>query len=193
MQQFQAFKKSFMNDGIMNYPINELDEEFYTEHGKPPSGKYAKMLTRATPIADKIWSQILTVKSSMHDFYPAMNSVFTNRGIEFIVEQYAALNVEIQDLNKELKAAKQEQDLLKYIERFKDLYSVNVFDMMVADVEKLLDIADIRNERHRNDYADSLVQPITYTVDDMKEHFKDATKKYKAKKSEILKRQKQKG
>ena len=129
----------------------------------------------------------------MHDFYPAMNSVFTNRGIEFIVEQYAALNVEIQDLNKELKAAKQEQDLLKYIERFKDLYSVNVFDMMVADVEKLLDIADIRNERHRNDYADSLVQPITYTVDDMKEHFKESTKKFKAKKAEILKRQKQKG
>ena len=193
MQQLQAFKKSFMNDGIMNYPINELDEEFYTKHGKPPSGKYAKMLTRATPIADKIWSQILTVKSSMHDFYPAMNSVFTNRGIEFIVEQYAALNVEIQDLNKELKAAKQEQDLLKYIERFKDLYSVNVFDMMVADVEKLLDIADIRNERHRNDYADSLVQPITYTVDDMKEHFKEVTKKYKSKKAEILKRQKQKG
>ena len=51
----------------------------------------------------------------------------------------------------------------------------------------------MRNERHRNDYADILVQPITYTVDDMKEHFKEATKAYKAKKAEILKRQKQKG
>lgn len=193
MQQFQAFKKSFMNDGIMNYPINELDEEFYTEHGKPPSGKYAKMLTRATPIADKIWSQVLTVKASMHDFYPAMNSVFTNRGIEFIVEQYAALNVEIQDLNKELKAAKQEQDLLKYMERFNTVYGVNVFDMMVSDITELLDNAAIRNEVHRTNYVESMVQPITYTVDDMKEHFKDATKKYKAKKSEILKRQKQKG
>lgn len=192
MQQFKTFKHMFLTGGIMNYPVNELDEEYFVQHGKPPSGKYAKMLTRSTPIAEKIWSQVLSVKSSMHDFFPAMNSVFTNRGIEFVVEQYAALNVELQDFNKELKTAKQEQELLKYMERFTEVYSVNVFDMMVADISELLSTSAKRNSLYQEEYPNNPVEPITYTVDDMKEYFKEATKSYKAKKAEIIKRQKQK-
>ncbi len=168
MQHIQKFKSELLTGGIMNYPINELDDEFYSQNGKPPSGKYAKMLTRATPIADKIWSQVLTLKSSLHDFYPAINSVFTNRGIEFMVEQYAALNVELQDFNKELKSAKQEQELLKYMERFENVYSVNVFDMMVEDIEALILAASERNVVYRREYTDSMVITITHTVDDMK-------------------------
>lgn len=192
MTSYYQFKDQLLNGGIMNYPINELDEEYFNQHGKPPSGKYAKMLTRATPIADKIWDQTLTLKSKLHEFEPAIRQVFTNRGIEYMVEQYAALNVELQDLNKELKAAKQEQELLKYMERFENVYTTNAFDMMVNDIEALLPEASKRNDNYQAQYTDSMVDPITYTVDDMKLYFKEETKKYKAKKQEILKRQKQK-
>lgn len=183
MTMAQSFKTELSN-GLLNYPINEMDDAYFEEHGKPPSGKYAKMLRRATPIANEVWLQSLAVKTTLHDIKHLNDFVFTNRGMESLVEMYAALNVELQDLNKLIKKTKQEQPLQEYYEQYSELYSVNVFDMMVTDLETLMPYVVERNDVYNASFPESN-SVLTHTTDDMKAYFKEACKDYKEKKSKI--------
>lgn len=182
--------KNNLSNGFLAYPINELDEEFFVANGHPPSGKYAKMLTRSTPMVNDIWKQSLTIKQTLHNLEYVVNTIFTDRGIECLTEQYAALNVEMQDLNKELKKTKQEQDIATYYARYDTMHTVNVFDMLVDDLNTLMPDIHNRNAVYNTKYNDTNV--INHDVEMMKEHFKNSTKEYKAKKAEMLKKQKQK-
>ena len=177
MLKILAFKEKMVNSGFLNYPINEMDEHFYNQHGKPPSGKFAKMLTRATPIADDIWKQSLTAKTKLHDVRFVSNNPFTNRALEYLVEQYAALDIELQEFNKALKKAKQEQPLMDYYQQYEDVYGVNVFDMLSGDLDELIVIGEKMNADVRDSYPST--PALTVSVDGLKEYYKTALKDYK--------------
>lgn len=183
--------KSTLNSDFTNYPINELDEEFFKEHAKPPSGKYAKMLVRATPIANDLWEQSLDVKNTLSNVKHVLDFSFTDRGLESFVEICAALNIEMIDFNKILKRAKQESELEKYYNRFDEVYLTNIFDLMSSDLPELIELTRERNMDYNMKYVDNV--KITHTVDSLKEYFKVACKAYKAKKEDIIKQRKNKG
>lgn len=186
-----TFKKNYVSSGFTAYPINELDESYYNEHGKPPSGKYAKMLRRATPIADEIWDQILEVQAKMHDFPFLTRFPITNRLFECVVEHFAALDIELQDLKKVMKKSNQEQELNVYYSQYQEYYDVNVFDMMVKDLEQLLGAGQELNLEYRN--KNSLNPELTITIDELKEYYKPALKKAKEAKKELLKKRNSNG
>lgn len=177
MTQAQEFKVS-LNEGFLSYPINEMDEKHYQETGKVPSGKFAKMLRRATPIADDVWLQSLNVKTSLHDLDHVTNFAFTDRGIESFIEIYAALNVEIQEQVKLIKKTNQEQPLHEYYTQFEDIYNVNCFDMLVDDISAIIPEITKRNSEYNSRHPDR-AQTLTYELDTIKQYFKHATKKYK--------------
>lgn len=183
------FKESLSTTGFLDYPINEMDDAYYNEHGKPPSGKYAKMLRRATPIADEIWKQSLTVKSKLHDVQFLIDNPITNRALECLVEQYASLDIELQELNKCLKKTKQEQPLQEYYEQYEDVYSVDVFDMLSNDMEKLLPIGVAENTILQTQY--DLIPPLDVSLDELKAYYKPALKKAKDAKKKMLQKQKE--
>lgn len=181
--QILKFKEE-MKQGLLNYPINELDEEYFSEHGKPPSGKYAKMLTRATPIADKVWKQSLTVKAKLHDMQFLLDYPITNRAFECLVENYAAFDIELQDFNKLLKTTKQEKPLEDYYQRFESLYTVNVFEMLSDDLESLIPVGMEMNSQERQRYD---IPELTVVLDELKAYYKPCLKKAKEDKAKIAK------
>lgn len=122
------------DSGVMLYPINELDEQFYLEQGKPPSGKYAKMLVRAAPLANKAWDQTLVLKQSFHDLPFLSKFPITERSIYCYIENCVVVDLELQKLKKEVSTTKQEKELKEYYDEF-DL-DWNVFDLTFDDVEQ---------------------------------------------------------
>lgn len=133
-------KQRLLESGLLNYPINELDDAYYETHGKPPAGKYAKMLNRAAPVADKIWKQSLTVKSKFHDANFHCRYPVTDRSFYSFVELVADIDCEMQELKKEIKKAKQEKELNDYYSKFQDLLSVNMFaDVLEPDISTMID------------------------------------------------------
>lgn len=139
MFKILKFKQQLVSSGFLEYPINELDEKYYTEHGKPPAGKYAKMLGRATPIANRVWKQSLTVKSKLHDAGFITKYPVTDRSFYYFVELVAALDIEVQELNKEIKKTKQEAELAEYYTQFADILKTNFFvDILAPDIDSML-------------------------------------------------------
>lgn len=132
------FKSWLLEEGLLNYPINELDEGVYQETGKPPSGKYAKMLVRATPLVDEIWKHCIEFKQTFHDIDFLLRFPITERVVYCYIENCVIIDLKLQLVKKAITKSKQEKDIQEYYNQFSLLNDLNMFDLTFSDVEKLI-------------------------------------------------------
>ena len=133
-----SFKSWLVEDGLLKYPINELDEAVYQETGKPPSGKYAKMLTRATPLVDQIWRHCLQFKQTFHDIEFLLKFPITERVVYCFIENCVVIDLKMQIVIKAMTKAKQEKEIEEYYKSdYEFLSGLNIFDLTFIDVERL--------------------------------------------------------
>lgn len=133
------FKRWLIEEGLLNYPINELDEAFYQETGKPPSGKYAKMLARATPLVDSIWKHCIEFKTTFHDIDFLLKFPITERVVYCYIENCVIIDLKLQLVKKAITKSKQEKDIQEYYNQFSLLNDLNMFDLTFKDVQKIID------------------------------------------------------
>lgn len=165
MYKMENLESIIYSSNLLAYPILELDNKVYEETGKPPMGKYAKMLTRATPLVDEIWLQCLQFKDKFHDIWFHLKHPTSNRTLYSFIENCVIIELKLQALLKVMDKAKQEKEIQEWYSQFNFLREFNIFNLCMDDLDLLKGQVDMRidmNElkRYYGEYTKGIKKKI---------------------------------
>lgn len=121
---------------------------------KKETDKFTKRLRAMMPDMDKMHELRSQIINCLTGFSVSFKIVNTNFGYSALAKQYSALEKALKAYSKFMKGQKKNPELIEFAKDFEYIGEINVFTMMLEDLESFsLTVAE-RIKKHKKDYPD---------------------------------------
>lgn len=121
---------------------------------KEQTDKFTKRLRAMMRDMNLLHELHSNIMNSLKDFKVYYKLVNSNFGYSILAQQYALLEKSLKNYNKFVKSQKHNPEILTLCEEFNDLVEINVFEMMLSDLDVFKDEVENRIKQHSEKYPD---------------------------------------
>lgn len=144
------------NENFNLHPVVILEGNFVAVGNdiekKEQTDKFTKRLRAMKVSMDQLHELHSDIKNVLKDFSVYYKLVGTNFGYSILAQQYSLLEKAVKKYTKFLKSQKQNPELLELSAEFSDLEELNVFEMMLSDLNNFKPTVEERIAEHKAKY-----------------------------------------